>query len=156
VAPELIPQAGLRVAARRKDHEARGVAIDPMDDERPAPPPRPQVGDEQVVDRRGVAAARERHRQQTRGLVDHDEAIVLVDDPEAARRPRPRACAPAGAARAVHPDAHDVSRLEPPAGRVGSNLGVADEDLAAPQRGGGPSARSEAIGIGQVFVEAYA
>ena len=59
---ELRFQARLGVGALGEDHEAGGVAIDPVHDERPALAVRPKVIDERIFDRRLIPAKRERAR----------------------------------------------------------------------------------------------
>src|SRR5579871_3632980 len=77
---ELILQPPLRVAAKREQHEPRRIAIDPVNDERPAFAMRSEISDEKFLDGRGLAPAVERHGQQTRRLVDHDQFAIFVDD----------------------------------------------------------------------------
>ena len=74
-------------------------------------PARPQMRPHIVERRSGVAALRERNREQPGRLVDDDQLIVLVDDFELAvcDRLATTMCA----ARPVDPDAHDIARRAP-------------------------------------------
>src|SRR5207248_8866800 len=70
---ELFLERALRVGALGEHDEARGVAVDPVDDERPTLTADPQIPGELVVRRCGVAAPLERHGKQPCRLVEHDE-----------------------------------------------------------------------------------
>src|SRR5439155_1559925 len=81
------------------------VAIDPVDDERPAPAAPAEVGLEILEERRRVMAPLrgQRYGEQSGRLVQDDEHIVLVDDRQIAIVTERRAAL--RAARTVHPQA---------------------------------------------------
>lgn len=78
---ELLFECLLGAWILREHHETRGVAIDAMHDERPAPL-RTQVLFKPIVDRWLRIFSRQRNRQQSCRLVDHQEDAVFVDDVE--------------------------------------------------------------------------
>ena len=135
VAPKLELQAVLRIGPRREHHQPRGIAIDSMDDERFSLATRSQVDDEQILDARLVAAARERHRQQAGGFVDDDKRLVFVDNLEPPmHRGRASPAAPRTAG-SIHPDANSIARLQAAAGLSRRHLDVVDEDFPPLEHG---------------------
>ena len=68
----------------REDEEAGGLAIEPMDDEDPPASPRPHPIAQQAVDGPSALGGG-RDRQERRGLVDHEEVLVLMYEAERRR-----------------------------------------------------------------------
>jgi hypothetical protein len=153
VSLELVLQTMLRIRSRRKNDQARRVAIDAMDDERAALPARPQMGGQLLFDAVFVASSRQRHRQQAGRLVDDDQGGIFVDDLEPAVCRSTPAPAAAGAARPIHPDTDAVPGLQAPAGIGRRHLGVVQEDLPALERSRGAAARAELAGFRKEPVE---
>jgi hypothetical protein len=130
---------------------SRSCAIDPVHDERPPLPARPEVRFDLIVDRQCLGAPLQRHGEQTRRLVHHDQRLVLVDDVQVAdlragcRRP--------GTARPIHPDAHEIADGQPASGIRRSDFDAVEKYLASLERGEGAAARGEAIGRREKLVE---
>ena len=78
---ELLLHRLLRPRILREHHQAGRVAIDPVHHERTTTL-RAQVAFELAVDGRRVLLARQRHRQQPRRLVQHQQVPILVHDVE--------------------------------------------------------------------------
>ena len=88
---------------------------------------------------------RQRHRQQSRRLVQHDQRVVLVDDRQIAIGAERRAGASRVPGRSIH--SRTTSPAATPRGRVGQgHLAIVDEHLAALERRGGFRPRAGAIG----------
>ena len=150
---ELRLQRRLRRGGFREQDETRRVAIDPVDDERPAPAAPAEVGLEILEERRRVMAPLrgQRYGEQSGRLVQDDEHIVLVDDRQIAIVTERRAAL--RAARTVHPQADDVANGEPRGGLAERCLPIVDEHLAAFECIGRARARSGPIRGGQILVE---
>ncbi len=87
---ELLLQRELRGFALGEQHQARRIAIDPVHDER-APPAAPAQIDLEILEHRArvvAALQRQRHRQQSGRLVQHDQRLVFVDHRQIATRRR--------------------------------------------------------------------
>src|SRR5262245_12617785 len=67
-------------AGARDDDQARGVAVDPVDDARLLFPSTAQVPLEVVSNRGLVGLPWQRNREQPRWLVDDQQRRILVDD----------------------------------------------------------------------------
>src|SRR6266545_2389315 len=76
----LQPAIGLLRA--RDDHQAGGVAVEPVDDARPRGLTTGDVVSEQTVHKRPGRVSRRRMHDETRRLVDDDEVLVRVDEPQ--------------------------------------------------------------------------
>ena len=151
-AAELILECRLRRRILREDHEARRVAVDAMDHERPSLPMRPQAIFDPSVHGGRVAAARERNSEQPCRLVEHDEhvvfehraqAVLVANLEPASRRARP-----------IHPETNAVARGQAASGIHRRRIGVVDDDLAASDGFARAAAGPQTTGIGQELVEA--
>src|SRR5688572_8924008 len=101
---KLLLQCGVGSAVLRKKHNAGRVAIDSVHDERPPFPVRPQMVLDLIEDRHFFIFSLQWNGEQPSGLVEHDEKLILVKNPQ-----RPSSewrGAPARAARAIVPDAN--------------------------------------------------
>ena len=153
MALELSLQVILRGGRFREYDQARRVAIDAVDDERPAAAAAAQVL-LQIVEHRArvfAPAQRQRHGQESGRLVEHDQRVVLVNNrqiPIVTERG-----AALRAARPVHPGSNDITRRQPGAGLIERHLALVQEDLPALERRRGAHARSNAIGAREKLVE---
>ena len=120
---ELFLQSPFTARVLREHDQARRVAIDSMDDVRFALSARPQMVLDLLLHRHGLMPARQRHRQHTGGLVDHDERGVLEEDAEVVRRVRAPSLALAEPGRSCHTRTRSPARTtrEPASGAASSS-----------------------------------
>ncbi len=154
VTSELHLEPLLRLRMLRKDDQPGGVLVDPMDDERTALAVGSETVLDQLVHRRHIRLALERHREEPRRLVDDDQIVVFVDNVELSRATSARTGL--RAARPIDPEADDVADDEP-AGRVGeTDLPRIDIDLAFCESRRGGRARAQPPRRGEILVEPQA
>src|SRR5688500_2888982 len=107
---KLLLQCGVGSAVLRKEHNPGRVAIDPVHDERLPFPVRPQMVLDLIEDRHFFIFSLEWNGQKPSGLVEHDEKLIFVKNPQ-----WPRAewrGSPARAAGAIVPYANLIAGLQ--------------------------------------------
>jgi hypothetical protein len=129
---ELSFKVGLRSRVLGKQHEARRVTIDTVDDERVPFTVRPHVLDEVVINGIRSALPLERNGEQSSRLVHDQQLIVFVQDPEIGDRcrskPSPRAPGP------VPPETDDVADHQAGAGILQAGFPVVEIHLTPLKR----------------------
>src|SRR5262245_30513619 len=106
---------------------------------------------ELVVRRRNVAFALERHRQQSRRLVDHHQLIVFIENMQITKTRS--GGQPRRAAGTIHPDSNDITGGQRRSRLSGSSFQTIEKHLAALDRRESAPSRTEPIGGGKKLIE---
>jgi hypothetical protein len=115
-----------------EDDQPGRVTIDPVHDQRPPLAAPPQMILDLFEDRCRRLADVERHRQESRRLVEDDQVVVFEDDPKRALADGVRA-APGGAGP-IDPHADVVAGVDTGRAVSGRGFDVVDEHAPAFQR----------------------